>query len=165
MIEAKVGDPIAVAQCGQLLLLGTCAGRTTLRRESLFKFLPAGEREGIYTALHYFSSIDTKASRDFKQRFRRAYATGVPVTRATESHYILVHLLASAIKAAGSCNPEKIIDHLAHQRFLAVGGEVRMRIDHHADLPMFLARYLGGRLVVEKSYGIIRPRDQRGKRY
>jgi branched-chain amino acid transport system substrate-binding protein/urea transport system substrate-binding protein len=55
-----------------------------------------------------------------------------------------------------------LIDAMEGASIESGGGVVRVRDDHHFDLPMFLAQFNDGELSVRKSLGLIRPPDQRG---
>lgn len=129
--------------------------------ESYFDFMSAEDLEGIYTVQDYFNGLDSDTARVFRDRIKQTFGAETIPTRNTESHYILVHLVAQAINSARSYDKEKIVEHLVGQRYPSAGGEMHVRADHHVDLHMFLACFQGGELKVLKPYGLISPPDQR----
>ena len=82
-------------------------------------------------------------------------------TYSTKSHYDLIYLLAKAINRAGNTDREIIIDQMEGLTLAAGNDQIRLREDHHFDLPMYLARYERGGLWVKKAFGVISPNDQR----
>ncbi len=129
--------------------------------ESYLTAVRAADLEGIHTALHFFASLDSDKARNFVGRFKSRYGDDAVPTYAAESHYGLIRLLASAITKAGSLDRDRIIDAMENTTLESGGGRAQVRADHHFDLPMFLARFTDGQLLVEKSLGVISPPDQR----
>jgi ABC-type branched-subunit amino acid transport system substrate-binding protein len=129
--------------------------------ESYLNALSPNDLEGIFSGLHFFSSLNTSEARRFITRFRDTFPDAGDPTYAAEAHYRLIKLFAAAIEKAGSTERERIIDAMEGQTMLAGGGEIRLRSDHHFDLPMFLGEFTDGKLLVRKALGTVKPADQR----
>ncbi|NBI52231.1 branched-chain amino acid ABC transporter substrate-binding protein [Photobacterium alginatilyticum] len=115
---------------------------------------------GVYTALHFVSDLETEVASNFRSQMTKRFADDAIITYATKAHYDLVMLLAEAIERQG-VDREKVIDQMAGLSLY--GGEhlVRLRDDHHFDLPMYLARFDNKSLQVVRQLGVIIPEDQR----
>ena len=120
--------------------------------------------EGVMTALHFFSSWSNPVFDKFVKEYGIKFGKDKPVTYASKSHYDLVYFLESAIKKAGSIEQEKVIDAFEDLTLYANEAEVRLRPDHHFDLPMFLAKFSVGELNVIETLNTVSPKDQRHKR-
>jgi len=118
------------------------------------------ELEGVLTALHFFSDSAVPQARTFNSAFNRRFPDSM-ATYSTKSHYDLIYLLAKAINRAGNTDREIIIDQMEGLTLAAGNDQIRLREDHHFDLPMYLARYERGGLWVKKAFGVISPNDQR----
>lgn len=127
--------------------------------ENYLSALRHTELEGIYTVLHYFN--DSKVP--WARAFSSSYASRFPESTATyaaKSHYDLMRLFAKALSEAGGDRSSEVLRAMQGVQ-LDAGSEIRMREDHHFDLPMYLARFERGGLQVQKSLGVISPPDQR----
>jgi len=129
--------------------------------ENYLKELTADELEGIYTGLHFFASLSDNKSKQFIQKYQNKYGQNSIPTYTAESHYGLVKLLAAGIQKAGNLNKEKIINAMENRTIESGASTVKARRDHHFDLPMFLAQFSKGELVIRQSLGNISPPDQR----
>ncbi len=69
-----------------------------------------------------------------------------------------------AIEKAGTLETEKVIDTFQNLTLYTDEAEVRLRPDHHFDLPMFLAKFSDGELNVIEALDIVSPQDQRPSR-
>ena len=140
---------------GKVKILAIAAG------ESYLSAMPAEQLEGIYTGLHYFASIQSDAAKEFIQNYQKEYGKESVPTYSTVAHYELIKLFARAVKQSGSLDQETIIASMENQQFQTPSGMVHSRQDHHFDLPMYLAEFSQGQLLVREDLGVITPPDQR----
>jgi len=129
--------------------------------ESYLNALSGKDLEGIYTGLHYFASLDKDSSRHFVQSYQKKYGDKNIPTYSTVAHYQLIKLLATGIESAGSLDREKMILGMENQQLVTASGMAQSRADHHFSLPMFIAEFTDGQLLVRKNLGIVNPPDQR----
>lgn len=109
-----------------------------------------GIAAGHVTAAPYFQSIDTPINRDCVARFRALYGDQAEPNMCWEAAYFLVHMVAHALRQAGSDEIERLLPHLLGSEFDAPQG--RVRIDpgnHHTRLYPRVGRAGGdGRFVI-----------------
>jgi len=109
-----------------------------------------GIAAGHVTAAPYFQSIDTPVNRDCVARFRALYGDQAEPNMCWEAAYFLVHMVAHALRQAGSDEIERLLPHLLGSEFDAPQG--RVRIDpgnHHTRLYPRVGRAGGdGRFVI-----------------
>lgn len=120
--------------------------------------------EGVMTALHFFSSWSNPVFDNFVKDYGKKFGDEKPVTYASKSHYDLVYFLQLAIEKAGILETEKVMNAFQNLTLYANEAEVRLRPDHHFDLPMFLAKFSDGELNVIEALDIVSPQDQRPSR-
>lgn len=109
-----------------------------------------GIATGHVTAAPYFQSIDTPVNRDCVARFRALYGDQAEPNMCWEAAYFLVHMVAHALRQAGSDEIERLLPHLLGSEFDAPQGRVRIDPDnHHTRLYPRIGRVDGdGRFVV-----------------
>lgn len=117
--------------------------------------------EGVLTALHFFSSWESDTFSTFVNSYRAKYGADKSPTYSSKSHYDLIYLLKAAIEKSGSLEREAVTSALEELSLYSGESEVTLRTDHHFDLPMYLAQFTQGQLVVIKNLGHISPADQR----
>lgn len=116
---------------------------------------------GVLTALHFVSSWESPSFKVFVNSYKDRYGETVPATYSSKSHYDLIYLLKSAIEKNGSLDREEVIDQLSGLSLYTGKEKVRLREDHHFDLPMYLAEFENNSLSVIQPLGAIYPADQR----
>ena len=119
--------------------------------------------EGVMTALHFFTSIDSPIAKSFIAQYQDFHGEEAQATYSSKAHYDLVYLLAHALSKAGEVDKEATIDALPGLELYKGDMEIRVREDHHLDLPMYLAQFQSGDLNVIQNLGNISPADQRLK--
>lgn len=129
--------------------------------ESYFGAVSHQALEGVLTALHFFSSWESDVFSRFVAQYRQRFGEHSQPTYSSKSHYDLVFLLKAAIEKAGEVDREKAVSALQDLTLYQGESLVRLRADHHFDLPMFLAQFSKGQLKVIEKLGIISPADQR----
>lgn len=117
--------------------------------------------EGVLTALHFFSQNDEPVLQKFVNDYKNYHGSESVVTYSSKAHYDLIYLLKAAIEKAGSVDKEVVINQLPgltlYERELAI----KLRDDHHFELPMYLGQFTRGKLNVIEQLGTIKPEDQR----
>lgn len=124
--------------------------------------LRSNELEGIYTVSHFFSDTAAPRARAFSGAYARRYPDDV-ATYTAKAHYDLIQLLAKAITQTGSEDRAAIVRAMESITLNDGSTPIQMRADHHFDLPMYLAKFERGGLWIKKSFGVIRPPDQRNE--
>lgn len=123
-------------------------------------------REGLYSSNTYFMSLETAENNQLKQRLVRQpgvdgiwpQGNGV-ITNFGEGAYICVHAFANAAEAAGSLDPELLVNALERVRVIAPQGMVEMdSATHHANVNTCLARCnADGSFTIVEHFGRIAP--------
>ncbi|MBY0437751.1 MAG: transporter substrate-binding domain-containing protein [Burkholderiales bacterium] len=90
-----------------------------------------GIATGHVTAAPYFQSIDTSVNRDCVARFRALYGDEAEPNMCWEAAYFQVHMVANALRQAGSDEIERLLPHLLGSEFDAPQGRVRIDPDNH----------------------------------
>lgn len=129
--------------------------------ESYLAAVDAQDLNGVLTALHFFSSWKSDSAKTFVGSYEARFGSDRPVTYSSKSHYDMVYLLKAAIEKAGIVEREKAIDALSGLTRYEGKEQIKLRDDHHFELPMYLAQFQQGRLDVIKDLGKISPADQR----
>ncbi|KGY10296.1 branched-chain amino acid ABC transporter substrate-binding protein [Vibrio sinaloensis] len=129
--------------------------------ETYLTNLPSSALDGVLTALHFFSSLEATAAQSFVTNYQKRFGQESVVTYSSKAHYDLIYLIAASLEEVGEVDKEKLIDALPNTTLYLGDSELRVREDHHVDLPMYLAQFREGSLSVIKNFGTIRPGDQR----
>ena len=134
--------------------------------EAMVSRLPPEVREDFYSSNTYFMSLETAENNHFKQRLARQpgvdgiwpHGNGV-LTNFGEGTYVCVHAFANAAEAAGSLDPEALVNALERVRVSAPQGIVEMDpATHHAHVNTCLARCnADGSFTVVDHFGRIAP--------
>lgn len=134
--------------------------------EMMVSRLPAHVREGFYSSNSYFMSVDTAENRDYlAQLAQQPGITGIwpdgngIVTNFGEGTYLCVRAYAKAVQAAGTTEPEAVVDALENVCVTSPQGEVVMdAATHHAAVNAYLARCnADGSFSMVESFGRIAP--------
>ncbi len=96
---------------------------------------------GSYSCFNYFNTIDSDASKEFVEKYKKLYGTDTTVNNGAESTYTGVYMLAAAIEKAGSTNPADIIAAAADIEVECPAGKIKMdSTNHHAWLPVYIGK-------------------------
>ncbi|MET0429441.1 MAG: ABC transporter substrate-binding protein [Microvirga sp.] len=106
--------------------------------------------EGAVEAAAWLPAWDSPKSKAFVDTFTAAYKEG-PNNHAYV-HWETVHLLAQAIKEAGSPNREKVREALSRIKYASAVGDVTFDDHNQAKLPMILLQIEGGKPSVKGAY-------------
>lgn len=129
--------------------------------ETYIANLDSDSLDGVMTALHFFKSINNPVAESFVSHYQDFHGENAEVTYSSKAHYDLVYLLASAITKAGTIDKELTLDAFPGLELYKGDMTIRLREDHHFDLPMYLAQFSGNELKVIQNLGSISPEDQR----
>jgi ABC-type branched-subunit amino acid transport system substrate-binding protein len=86
---------------------------------------------GHFTAATYFASVDTRASRRFREAFSARFGTDAQSSFYSESAYNQVHLFAAALERAGTDDPEKLVAAAGGVEFDAPQGPITVDADNN----------------------------------
>lgn len=86
--------------------------------------------DGHISSSVYFSSVRTKANDQFLSAWDQHYPGAGPTSADAEASYIAVHMLARAIKRAGSADPDAVLAALNTVSFDAPQGPVHVDPDN-----------------------------------
>lgn len=134
--------------------------------EAMVSRLKPEVREGLYCSNTYFMSLETAENNHIKQRLlRQPGINGIwpngngLLTNFGEGAYVCVHAFANAVEAAGSLEPEAIVNALERVRVMAPQGMVEMDpVTHHAHVNTCLARCnADGFFTIVEHFGRIAP--------
>ena len=116
--------------------------------EMLASKLSPQVREGLYSSNSYFMSVDSDANRDVLERLAQMpgvdgvwpHGNGI-LTNFGEGTYVCVKAFATAANAAGTTDPEGLVDALKTVRVTAPQGRVVMDpVTQHASVNSYLTR-------------------------
>jgi len=116
--------------------------------------------EGHITAAPYFQSVDTVANRACLQTLRQRFGHDIVANQCWEAAYFQVHLLADAMRRAGSDEVEALLRVLPGSEFDAPQGRVRIdEHNHHTYLRPRIGRVNGsGQFdILEETHHWVRP--------
>lgn len=117
--------------------------------------------EGIVTAVPFLATLERPETVSFVRRQKAMFGPDTVVSYFAESHYGLLMFLADAVTAAGTDDPERVIDAMGDRTRVVGNGAVTLRAeDHHMVLNMVIAAVRGGELVQTDYVGPVAPRDQ-----
>jgi len=131
-------------QYRQLGLRIPLSGRPALVSGLVKDMLPAFN--GSSTIYPYYAGYEGARNREFVARFAQKYKE--------EPHYVAfanyeaVHLIAEAIKAAGSTNPDAMRDAITKTRYASMLGTVAFDDHHQAHNKVLILEVKDGKLVV-----------------
>jgi ABC-type branched-subunit amino acid transport system substrate-binding protein len=108
----------------------------------------------------YFESLDTPANRAFVAAYRRRFPEAGPTSADVESSYVAVHLLARAIRRAGTPGMAEVRAALPHVAMEAPQGRVLVDGDNrhcHLTPRIGVSTEEGGFGVIYEAPGPVRP--------
>ena len=134
--------------------------------EMMASQLSAEVREGFYSSNTYFMTVDTDPNRDFLKRLANypgisgvwPKGNGI-LTNFGEGTYACVKAFAKAANAAGSVEPEALVESLKNISIASPQGIVEMNPEHHhAKVNAYLSRCrTDGEFEIIKQFGVIDP--------
>lgn len=116
--------------------------------------------EGHITSAPYFQSVDTAANRTFQDTLKRRFGSDLVTNQCLEAAYFQVHLLANAMRRAGSDDVEALLRVLPGSEYEAPQGRVRIdQHNHHTYLRPRIGRAnaLGQFEILEETQHWVRP--------
>lgn len=129
--------------------------------ETYLGILEADQSQGLLSALHFISDRESPLVREFVRDYQQRFGEQALPTYSSRAHYGLIYLIKQALERAGTVEREAMLNALPGLELYQGEESVRLRADHHFDLPMYLGRFEQGRLRAIEELGIIRPSDQR----
>ncbi|WP_049732090.1 ABC transporter substrate-binding protein [Rhizobium ecuadorense] len=143
--------PIIARQMLELGLAGkvTLIGNGEFNTEKTIKSAPK-VLEGAVEAAAWLPAFDSPESKAFVEKFTAAY-NEAPNNHAYV-HWDTVHLLAQAIKEAGSPDQAKVRDALSKIKYKSAVGEVTFDDHNQARLPMILLQIEDGKPSIKGAY-------------
>ncbi len=87
--------------------------------------------KGHYAAWNYFQTVESPANDKFVKAFKAKFGEDRVTNDPMESAYIMVHLWAKAVEAAGTTDLEPVRKAAIGQEFDAPQGKVKMFPNHH----------------------------------
>lgn len=112
---------------------------------------------GHITAAPWFNTIDTPASRTFRESYERAFGPDIKVTSCAEAAYFQTHMFAAALDKVGGLDPDQLRECLLGASWDAPQGQVKIDPDNnHTYLHSRIARVdEKGEFIVQRE--VIRP--------
>ncbi|WP_421869155.1 substrate-binding protein [Motiliproteus sp.] len=129
--------------------------------ETYLDALEPEQSQGLLSALHFFSDSDSPRVRDFVDDYQRRFGGQSLPTYSSRAHYGQIYLIKRALEQAGRVDREAMLDALPGLTPYQGQPGLKLRADHHFDLPMYLGRFEKGQLRVIEELGTISPADQR----
>ncbi|WP_207802576.1 substrate-binding protein [Motiliproteus coralliicola] len=129
--------------------------------ETYLEALKPDQSQGLLSALHFISDKDSPLVRDYVNDYQRRFGDQTLPTYSSRAHYSQIYLLKRALEQAGQVDREAMLDALPGLQLYQGEEGIRLRADHHFDLPMYLGRFDQGQLRVIEELGTISPADQR----
>ena len=114
---------------------------------------------GHYATWNYFQSLQTPDNQAWIEKFQNKYGPDRVIGSPMEAAYVMVHLWAQAVEAAGTTETEAVRRAAYDQTFDAPGGAVAVRPNNHVSryARIGLARDNGQFEIVSTGEGPIQP--------
>jgi len=106
---------------------------------------------GAVEAAAWLPEYDSALSKQFVQRYQAAYASEMPNNHAY-THYDTMHLIAAAMKQAGSNEPAAVRDVMPKIKYESAVGPTTFDDHNQARLPMILLEVQEGKPVIKGAY-------------
>jgi branched-chain amino acid transport system substrate-binding protein len=104
---------------------------------------------GIWAVFGYFEDLPTTENRDFLKRYRERFGQWAPPPSSlSESVYETLHLLAHAVRRAGSWDPRDVARAMRSSRFRGPRGDVSIAADGEMTQELYLAEAVAGGYAV-----------------
>ncbi len=117
---------------------------------------------GIFIAASYLTAIETPENRSFLDAMAAQFGDELKTPNdLSVPQYDAIHLYKLAVEAAGSTDPEAVIDALDDVVFTGPRGTIQMDKQRHAPLTMYLGQVQpDGSVEVIKSFEAVDPGEQ-----
>ena len=140
----------------QLLELGM-AGKVSLMGSGEFTYpdtikVAPSVLNGAVEATAWAPDLDNPRNLKFVDDYRTAYGSKEVPNVHSYTHWEAVHLLAAAVKAAGSTESPALRSALESIDYQGATGEIRFDSHHQAELPMFIYEVDNGKAVEKGSF-------------
>ncbi|MGB3765386.1 MAG: urea ABC transporter substrate-binding protein [Phormidesmis sp.] len=114
---------------------------------------------GHYATWNYFQSLQTPDNQAWVEKFQKRYGSERTVGSPMEAAYVMVHLWAQAVEAAGTTETQAVRQAAYAQTFSAPSGAVAIRPSNHVSryARIGLARDSGQFEIVSAGDGPIQP--------
>ena len=121
--------------------------------------------EGVYRSINWNETIDTPAAKKFTMSYKKAFPKDFMLYDSWDG-YVALKALAAGAEKAGTMEIEALVKAMEGLEIQSPTGLIRIRDDHHVDMPMHLMQVQNGEFRVIKSFGL-QPilYDQREPRY
>lgn len=117
---------------------------------------------GTYLSQSYFTGIDNAKNQAFKAGLEKMFGAKMKTPNdLSEPEYDGIYLYKAAVEKAGSTDPRKVLKELPVVSFNGPRGLVKMSVQHHAPLTMYLGEVQGdGSVKVIQSFPEVSPGAQ-----
>ena len=114
---------------------------------------------GHYATWNYFQSLQTPENQAWVEKFQKKYGSDRVVGSPMEAAYVMVHLWAQAVEAAGTTETQAVRQAAYDQTFAAPSGAIAVRPNNHVSryARIGLARESGQFEIVSAGDGPIQP--------
>ena len=121
--------------------------------------------EGVYRSINWNETIDTPEAKEFTARYKESFPDDFMLYVSLDG-YVAIKALAAGAEKAGTVEIEALVKAMEGLELDSPTGPIRVREDHHVNLPMHLMQVQNGEFVVIESFGQ-KPieYDQREPRY
>jgi ABC-type branched-subunit amino acid transport system substrate-binding protein len=135
----------------------------TYFEENILGLLPAAHVEGLYGCLDYYQTVSDAFSKELLDRYNKRNPSGPKFTAgsAATGMYRGVRLWEAAVNEAGSLKQDDVITALDHAKIAqGPGGPAQMVPgQHHVRMNMYIAQARKGVFEIEKSLGVVDPKE------
>lgn len=164
VMMALVGSD-AIAFVKQMDSFGLSEQVKTFGLAMLDNTLPAAGQSatGLVSAYGYFDALDTPANTEFHKSLEEMFGQDMALqTTLSESTYEGVHLWAQAVEAAGSAEPDDVIEAMGGQSFDGPRGNVTVDgTTHHVAQQIYVGEAQSdGTFEIVEDLGVIDPGRQ-----
>lgn len=127
--------------------------------------------EGHYTSMNYFSTLETKESKEFVESYKKKYQGDSVITGLAETSYVSCYLLKEAMKKAGTDfttedYTKRLLDSFTGVSYHAPGGFVQIAKNHCMSMiSRFAVCQNGAFQVIYESKEPIEPEPWISERY
>ena len=111
--------------------------------------------EGVYSAVQYVDTIDTPQNKAFVAEYKKLYPNMPAPSKYVWGSYTATMVLLQAINQAGTTDPKKVVDALAHIKYKGVTGDVAFDAKHQAHPDLYITVIRNGRAVIQRTASTI----------
>ena len=121
--------------------------------------------EGVYRSINWNETIDTPEAKEFTARYKTSFPDDFMLYDSWDG-YMAIKALAAGAEKAGTMEIEALVKAMEGLELDSPTGMIRVREDHHVDMPMHLMQVQDGTFRVIKFFGQTPIEyDQREPRY